>query len=159
MPLITGSMTCSELWHRFRNVWLQAVLISLVFNPVNLVHAKYPFPAFWMEYEVKFSELNQARLVKPEVVFLNLHRNSFQSKRRQVRMVDQNGSKFEHFQNLFKKAIYPDQSFFRWENEKNSVKETLSQWRVSWKMLQCLIQTCTFMYIDFTGKVHCIIVT
>ena len=29
VPLITSS-TCSELWRRFRNVWLQAWLISLV---------------------------------------------------------------------------------------------------------------------------------
>ena len=70
VPLITAS-TCSELWRRFRSVWLQAWLISLVliylckFSFVD--HAKFSIPAFCMNYWVKFTEVKQARRVKPEV--------------------------------------------------------------------------------------------
>ena len=63
VPLITAS-TCSELWRRFRNVWIQAWLISLVLPPCKfsfVVHAKSSFPAFCMNYWVKFTELKQAR--------------------------------------------------------------------------------------------------
>ena len=46
-------------------------------------------------------------------MFLNLHHNSFQTKERLERMVDQNGGKFECSQNLFKKdAFYPNQIIF-----------------------------------------------
>ena len=51
-------------------------------------------------------------------VFLNLRHNSFQIKRRLVRVMDQNGGKFERFQNLqklhFIKSIFFSRKFSRW---------------------------------------------
>ena len=52
VPLITAS-TCSELWRRFRNMWIQAWLNSLVLYLCKfcfIVHAKCSFPAFCMNY-------------------------------------------------------------------------------------------------------------
>ena len=45
-------------------------------------------------------------------VFLNLRHNSFQTKGRLVRMVDQNGGKFERFQNLKKEMHFIQIDFF-----------------------------------------------
>ena len=42
----------------------------------NLVHAKFWKGAFCMDYQAKFTEVNQARWVKPKVTFLNLRHNS-----------------------------------------------------------------------------------
>ena len=48
-PLITAS-TCSELWRRFRNVRLQALLISIVLPLQILLRSPCSFPAFCMNY-------------------------------------------------------------------------------------------------------------
>ena len=51
-----------------------------------------------LNLEVKTSEMSRAW----SHMFWNLRQNSFQTERRLVQMVDQNSSKFEHFQNLKK---------------------------------------------------------
>ena len=68
IPLITR-LTCPELWCRFRNVWLQAWLIDLFYlcKFSFVVHAKCSFPTYCMDCWVKFTEVKQARRVKPEV--------------------------------------------------------------------------------------------
>ena len=63
-----------------------------------VVHAKFLFFSIWYELlslikRGKTSDMSQAW----NHVFPNVRHNSFQTEGRLVRMVDQNGSKFERF--------------------------------------------------------------
>ena len=71
-------LTCSELWCRFRNMWLQAWLILLVLHrsPCKILLSSILYELLSEIYRGKTSEMSQAR----SHVFLNLRHNSFQTK-------------------------------------------------------------------------------
>ena len=82
--------------------------------PLFYLHAKCKMLLSSILYElleVKFTEVKQASWAKPEVtcslIYVRTH-----SKPRLVRMMDQNGSKFEHFKASQKDCILSKSTFF-----------------------------------------------
>ena len=93
-----------------------------------VVHAKCSSPAFCMITEVK-----QAWWVKPEVThswIYNTTHSKVETKGRLVQMVDQNGSKFEHFSK--KVASYPIRKFIGWYMESDEKIKNLMLWALKW---------------------------